>query len=297
MNKFTVIGYYEESGQIFAHHVEANNSQHAFYVVAQEFPDACFVVAIKGHQCEEQSLTFPGEGVVDAETVLEQEDVFNSDDVEPVESVSNVIADFEIRDWHLAEIGEHWTGPKEHRDAYRFVIEQSPRTKQIYFKVYPAVLDGLSTELELNGLAGCIEIRNGKPGISIGTNENSLPVHVESNVVNGLYIHHDNGSEPTPKSLYSFDHGMSFECAYYKCNDERWLVEARHNIANKQFAAYDFGGRVVVYDEYEGWEIKDSNWSSVVCFETPLIGDSIEGKYKLSFGNESIVVVEETMCY
>ena len=35
MNKFTVIGFIEKTGQIACHHVIANNSMHAFAVVAE----------------------------------------------------------------------------------------------------------------------------------------------------------------------------------------------------------------------------------------------------------------------
>lgn len=76
MKKFTVLGYYEESFQTFAHHVEAQNASQAFFKVACDFPDANFIVALNGFHQEDVSLTFPGEGVVDAETVLEQEDIF-----------------------------------------------------------------------------------------------------------------------------------------------------------------------------------------------------------------------------
>lgn len=34
MKKFTVLGYYEESFQTFAHHVEAQNASQAFFKVA-----------------------------------------------------------------------------------------------------------------------------------------------------------------------------------------------------------------------------------------------------------------------
>lgn len=78
MEKYTVIGFYEETHQIFCHHVEARNSQHAFYVVATDFPEANFIVAIKGHLTEgRDDIEFPGTSTVDAATVLEQSDVFN----------------------------------------------------------------------------------------------------------------------------------------------------------------------------------------------------------------------------
>lgn len=90
MKQFTVIAFYEESGQSVCEHVEANNGIHAFWVLAQENPDLTMVVAVPGHLTEGcGDLVFPGEGVVDASTVLEQPDVFGpaevESDAEPVE--------------------------------------------------------------------------------------------------------------------------------------------------------------------------------------------------------------------
>ena len=73
MQKFTVVGYYEESGQSVCEHVTANNGIHAFWVVAQARPDLSMVVAMPGHLTEGAGeVVFPGEGVVDADTILSQ---------------------------------------------------------------------------------------------------------------------------------------------------------------------------------------------------------------------------------
>lgn len=113
MEKYTVIGFYEDNGQIFSHHTEAGSSAQAFYNVAKEYPEATFVTVIKGHLHEDRDgIAFPGDSLVDAETVLDQEEVFNvSESGTPC--TSSVIADFNIQDWHLTEIGNGWTGPKE----------------------------------------------------------------------------------------------------------------------------------------------------------------------------------------
>ncbi|MDA8652367.1 hypothetical protein N9L75_07345 [Porticoccaceae bacterium] len=272
--------------------VELESALVASDVVAKEFPDANFVPALKGYLTEGQdSIEFPSESLVDAETVLSQEHVFSrSEKTSPC--TSNVLADFIIQDWHVTQVGDGWIGPKEHRDAYRFVIEQSPSTNQVYFRIYPKVMDELSDELTLNGLAGCIEIRNGKPAISLGTNENDLPVHVESDIIEGLHIHCDSGSEPAREQFKSFDHGISFDSHYYRCNDSSWLMEVRSDIANERFGYYDFGELLVVDDN--GWEVEDAHWSKTVFFENPAGGDSIKGHYELHFANDSIVVLSES---
>lgn len=220
------------------------------------------------------------------------DDVFNAirDDNEPTASI--VIADFEIQDWHLTEVGEGWTGPKEHRDTYRFVIEQSPNTRQIFFRVYPKVLDGLADDLDRNGLSGRIEIRDGKPGISLGTSEWDSPVHIDSDIFTGLYIHCDPGSEPAIKMFNSFDLGAEFESYYYPCNNSEWLIGVRSEIANKYFERHAFG-EITVIDDF-GWEAEDTYWSKLFNFENPQGGGSVEGCYKLVFAQDSIVVLSES---
>jgi len=127
MKKFTVIGYYEETGEIFSHHVEAKNSQYAFFVTAEEHESAQFIVALEGHQMEGRHVEFPGAGVVDAETVLDQPEVFDSDE-EEVDSDTTVLADCNIKDWRDPE--ENVDLPEEHKDTFNLVIEQSPQSKQ-----------------------------------------------------------------------------------------------------------------------------------------------------------------------
>lgn len=73
---FTVIGFYESNGQIFSHHVQANCAMGAFAVVASMDVDAMPLVALDGHQQEGKGVEFVGEGLVDAQTILEQPDVF-----------------------------------------------------------------------------------------------------------------------------------------------------------------------------------------------------------------------------
>lgn len=79
MNQYTVIGYYEENGQTFSHHVDATSPQNAFFKVAQEHSSACLIATLDGHLEEGKDITFAGESVVDAETILSQPDVFDAD--------------------------------------------------------------------------------------------------------------------------------------------------------------------------------------------------------------------------
>lgn len=80
LKPFTVIGCYADSGQLFVHHVDAEDGLHAFMKVAEEHPSAEFTAALPGHLSENAGLVMPGESVVDAETVLDQPEVFGPRD-------------------------------------------------------------------------------------------------------------------------------------------------------------------------------------------------------------------------
>ena len=75
---FTVVGFYESTGQIFCHHVTAPDGLQAFRACAHELElgeDALFVTAVEGPPLNEgEDIHFPGSGVVDAQTVLDQEE-------------------------------------------------------------------------------------------------------------------------------------------------------------------------------------------------------------------------------
>lgn len=77
---FTVIGFREESGQIWCGHVKAHCKSSAFAAAAREEETLTFVACMQGLHHEADTLGFPGEGVVDADTVLNQPDVFGRSD-------------------------------------------------------------------------------------------------------------------------------------------------------------------------------------------------------------------------
>lgn len=212
--------------------------------------------------------------------------------VDEAPCTSSILADFNIQDWHITEMGDEWAAPKEHRDTYRFLIEQSPSTGQIYFSVYPCLLDNLSNDIELNGLSGCIEIRNGKPAMSIGTNESSLPIHIESDICHGIHVHSDTGVDPVRSEFISYDHDMTFKTHYYVFNTDSWIMKVRSELAEKTFSDYDFGSMNVVEDD--GWKIDSDHWTKGVYFENTDGGDSIKGHFELTFAANSTVVLFES---
>ena len=77
--QYAVIGFYEDNNQIFCHHVTADSAMNAFAQIAASSADGMqgepvFVAALP--VADTGRLEYPGEGLVYAETVLEQGDVF-----------------------------------------------------------------------------------------------------------------------------------------------------------------------------------------------------------------------------
>lgn len=86
--EYAVIGFYEDNNQTFCHHVTAHSALNAFARVAADDGmqgELVFVAALP--VADTGRLEFPGEGLVYAETVREQGDVFPLHQ-EPEESAS-----------------------------------------------------------------------------------------------------------------------------------------------------------------------------------------------------------------
>lgn len=79
--EFTVISL--EGGEIKIDYAYAKQGINAFAkVVAEAGVTREFVVAIQGHHDEDKGLTFPGESVVDGQTITDQPEVFGAVDEE-----------------------------------------------------------------------------------------------------------------------------------------------------------------------------------------------------------------------
>lgn len=79
LSPYTVVGFHEDTGRICTHNVLARNDLNAFAAAAKEAASAItMVVALPGHISEGSQLVFPGEGLVDSETILSDRGVFGS---------------------------------------------------------------------------------------------------------------------------------------------------------------------------------------------------------------------------
>lgn len=94
---YTVVGYYEKTGRIFTDSIETDGAYRAMYLSAKNRPDATYICSHKGAFQEGEGLEYAGEGVVDAETILEQSDVFNrADDAADTEPKVEVPAGYAL---------------------------------------------------------------------------------------------------------------------------------------------------------------------------------------------------------
>lgn len=80
MKDFTIIAVNPETGQIICDHVQATNYNTAFanYAANCQYEHEV-VAAIPGKLSEDETIFFPGSGVVSTSTILEQPDVFTPD--------------------------------------------------------------------------------------------------------------------------------------------------------------------------------------------------------------------------
>jgi len=75
---FTVIGFFDETGDIFIDHVTAPNALSAIGQSARkrENQDTVYVCALRGELTEGVDLDCAGQGIVYGSTVISQPDVF-----------------------------------------------------------------------------------------------------------------------------------------------------------------------------------------------------------------------------
>lgn len=276
-NKFTIVGFYADNDQIFSHHIEAESAQQAMHAVAADHPTAVLVAAIEGELVEGAGITFPSQYL--GEEPNAEEVVSNASAPGFAPLTSEVIADFEIQDW---EISEELDCPLSNRDTYQFLIERLSSTGQVYFSIYPKSLNG--SDIEQRGLAGVIEVRKGKPGMSLGLCGDDLALQIDSDVHSGFYLR----SDPSLK-IYTEAYQSQHPATYYELAAPGWLHEARAAIAESTFQRHlqstNSSG------EGSGWELWGETWQRSI---TP--GDeTLRSNFSITFGEGSACVVDITL--
>ena len=156
---YTVIGVHSGNGQIVCHQVFANDGLHAFAVVACTVgSDLEMVVALNGHQNEGVSLTFPGNSLVDCETILEQRDVFGDPAVttvdepesEGMEIIVRVDSDYEPEDGDAFEAIQ---SALDHFEIPSFMFERKIIDKpRVVVCLDGGIIQGITSNVQLDYL-------------------------------------------------------------------------------------------------------------------------------------------------
>lgn len=155
------------------------------------------------------------------------------------QSNNSVLFQCTINDWQCGEVADDQIAA-EFLDDYTFCVQRSSVSNALFFTIWPkslgdAVLSTGDTEITLNGLAGVIEVRSGKPAISLGLHDQDLFLHVESDVSEGLFVHSDHcprfdSKMPEHRNVKLKSNGVMVSGTHYPGSEENWLEEARKQI-------------------------------------------------------------------
>lgn len=197
------------------------------------------------------------------------------------------LADFEIQDWDI----DNEDLPIEHRDVYRCKIQQSKHTRQIYFDIYPKHLDAVDNEVTLNGLSGVLEVRGGRPALSVGVNSEEMDLYIESINYGDLFVHKNDHIKSQIASLpLGIGSNYLHSGIIYKCGASAWLNEAREQLAQNALESFNFG-HTLTEAESNGWETADTYWKKVIFWENPAGGASIKGHFEVVFADNSTQII------
>lgn len=180
--------------------------------------------------------------------------------------------------------------PKEHHCNYSLNIEASSHSNTYYFSLYNEDLDKVTNETSLTGLFGAIEIRAGKPTISIGMRPDENDIHIASNNSSQLTIIPENERgyrswEPVLLQKHETQ-GLVFQADLPEV-----LLEQRQALASLSFADHDFGSLIVSDDG--NWDIDDTKWSKAVFFEQENM-TTMKGTFSLVFAPDSSYIISAT---
>lgn len=163
-----------------------------------------------------------------------------------------------IADWRLKSPSEAKDVPIQDRAEFNVTIEKSATTDQIWFNVTQSNLNELANTSDVipTGLTGLIEIRNGKPVLSVGIEENENVIHVHSNTHNTLTIEKDS----TNTQVYNDGTNICYELK------QSPLGQNRQAVANHIFEEWNFGSKVVT--DSSGWSDDGNNeWRQTAYLE------------------------------
>lgn len=135
-----------------------------------------------------------------------------------------------IQDWRLVNSVD--PVPGQGGAKYKLRIEQNQDTGQVWFEVIDLDLSEsltAGTAAKPLGLFGVIDIRHGKPGISLGVNEKASRLHILADPIQGLHLYSDNlQDKPKVSSIPWYDSDMSIpSLLFMEPDQQKWLNDVR----------------------------------------------------------------------
>lgn len=180
--------------------------------------------------------------------------------------------------------------PPESMCKYSLNIEANADRDAYYFSVYNESLEIVLSQTTPSGLFGVIEIRDGKPSISLGLTPDMDDLQVVSNNSTTLSVIPEEAVEkPTWQTVPI--NGHNYNGLVFTFDDNTYLNEQRKALADNIFSHYDFEQYVVADDG--SWSINANTWVKTVYFENGQL-PSIASDFSLTFASNSAQVLDTT---
>lgn len=160
-----------------------------------------------------------------------------------------------------------------------------------YFSVIPESQDNLTSEvLGKRGLTGRVDIRTGRPMLTIGHVEDEYPIYADLISPDEVFVFTDRELHAKPEEREIDGFGYKTKGTRYTLDNERsWLREARSVKAQQAFAEHLFPHKLPVAGK-GSWSVIGDVHQLVVFFENPAGGDSIKGLFEVEFYPGEILV-------
>jgi hypothetical protein len=185
------------------------------------------------------------------------------------------------KDWRLQRDQSDEDVDASDKSSYVMKLEHHTSYNQIWFSILQGNLVEVSKgsgEITPTGLCGLIEIRDGKPAISLGFDENQNVIHITSNTHNELAITSDH-------SGISASYGETVRFA----ENHTELGLNRTAVASEAFGEHDFSPLDV--NDSDNWTCDGMNtWIKNVEL-IDVDGNTAHGTYTLEFADDLCHVI------
>lgn len=175
--------------------------------------------------------------------------------------MNNILLNDSMSDWrnYDQEVDEV---PAHERENYAIEIERVSGTGQLYI----SIMNDLSLEKNNvipSGMSLFIEIRDGKPTVSIGIHEDNNIIHVQSDNNSKLCVINEGCAQPQFEEIDL--NGINTKCITYSTGQTENFSNLLDSIAEHAFESYDFGDEVI--ETHNGWETSDGVYRKTVFIQ------------------------------